>query len=165
MIPLLALIFYSAGIIFTYTGSIPVGFYRIVSDSTHVRRGDYVSFCLPDKVAKMGLQRGYIHRGSCDNGSEELIKQVIAIPGDSVQLANNEISVNGLLLGIGYFAPTHILDKDHLPVHRFIKDGAYRIKGYWVYGFGNPRYSWDSRYYGSIPKTNIRHRLVPLWLF
>ncbi|PIR10210.1 MAG: conjugative transfer signal peptidase TraF [Gammaproteobacteria bacterium CG11_big_fil_rev_8_21_14_0_20_46_22] len=165
MIPLFALLFYVFGIIFTYTGSIPVGFYRIISDTTQIKRGDYVSFCLPDTIAKMGLERGYIHRGSCANGSEELIKQVIAVPGDTVKLANNEISVNGLFLGSGYFAPTRIIDKDHLPVYRFIKEGTYQAKGYWVYGFGDPRYSWDSRYYGGIPKANIKHRLLPLWIF
>lgn len=165
IIPVFIVVMAGFGIIFTYTGSIPVGFYRIVPDAEAIQRGNYISFCLPDKVAKMGLSRGYLQSGSCANGSEELIKQVIAIPGDTVKLANHKISVNGLFSGISYIAPTQIIDKDHLLVYRFIKEGTYQAKGYWVYGFGNPRYSWDSRYYGGIPKANITHRLLPLWRF
>lgn len=164
LIPILIIVFWAFGIIFTYTGSIPVGFYRIVP-TNQIQRGEYVSFCLPDNIAHMGLERGYIRKGSCANGSEELIKEVIAIPGDHVEVSNNAIRVNQQTLPLYYFAPTTVIDKDHLPVHRFIKYGTYIAKGYWVYGYGNPRYSWDSRYYGGIPKANIKHRLVPIWQF
>ena len=165
VIPLAMFLFWAFGIIFTYTGSIPVGFYRIVANSGPIQRGDMISFCLPDKVAKMGLKRGYLRHGTCANGSEELIKQVVAVPGDTVTLAQYQMTVNGVTMGMDYFAPTHVMDKDHLPVYRFIQDGNYHAKEYWVYGFGDPRYSWDSRYYGGIPKKDITHRLVPLWLF
>lgn len=165
VIPLAMLLFWIFGIIFTYTGSIPVGFYRIVANSGPIQRGDIISFCLPDKVAEMGLKRGYLHHGTCANGSEELIKQVVAVPGDTVALSQNQMTVNGVTMGMEYFAPTHVMDKDHLPVYRFIQDGTYIANGYWVYGYGNPRYSWDSRYYGGIPKANIKHRLVPLCQF
>ena len=165
IIPLLVFIFWALGIIFTYTGSIPIGFYRTVHGAGHIRRGDIIAFCLPDKVAAIGLKRGYLHRGTCANGSEALIKQVIAVPGDTVTITDQKITVDIATLGIDYFAPTHVIDKDHLPVVRFIKAGTYQAKGYWVYGFGSPHYSWDSRYYGGIPKGNIAHRLVPLWQF
>ncbi len=165
VIPLVMILFWAMGIIFTYTGSIPVGFYRIVANSETMQRGDIISFCLPDKVAEMGLKRGYLRHGACANGSEELIKQVVAVPGDTVTLAHHQIHVNGVTMGMDYFAPTHVMDKDRLLVYRFIQNGTYHARGYWVYGFGNPRYSWDSRYYGGVPKKNVRHRLVSLWLF
>lgn len=165
MIPLVVIVFWVLGIIFTYTGSIPVGFYRIVANSRPIQRGDIIAFCLPDKVVAMGFKRGYLRHGACKNGSEKLIKQVVAVPGDMVTLSHDQIIVNGVNMKMGYFAPTHVIDKAHLPVYRFIQDGIYHIKGYWVYGFGDPRYSWDSRYYGGIPRKNVSHRLVPLWLF
>lgn len=164
LIPILVIVFWISGIIFTYTGSIPVGFYRMVPMGS-IQRGDYISFCLPDKIANLGLERAYINPGSCANGSEELLKEVIAVAGDRVEVSDSAIRVNYQNLALSYFAPTAVVDKDHLPVHRFIKNGTCIAKGYWVYGYGNPRYSWDSRYYGEIPRTNIKHRLIPLWQF
>lgn len=165
VIPLAGIIFWGSGIIFTYTGSLPIGFYRIVANSGPVHRGNIVSFCLPGKVAEMGRQRGYLRRGFCANGSEALIKRVIAVPGDTVILADHFIVVNGVRINMAYPASTEVIDKAHLPVYRFIQKGTYQAKGYWVYGFGDPLYSWDSRYYGGVPTGNITHRLVPLWLF
>lgn len=141
VVPIVIVVLWTCGIIFTYSGSVPVGFYRIVANSGPIQRGDIISFCLPDKVAEMGLKRGYLHHGVCANGSEELIKQVVAVPGDTVTLAHHQITVNGV--NMDYFAPTHVTDKDHLPVYRFIQNGTYHAKGYWAYGFGDPRCSWD----------------------
>jgi len=165
VIPLAVIVFWALGIIVTYTGSIPVGFYRIVANARPIQWGDIISFCLPNNVAKIGLKRGYLRHGTCANGSEALMKQVIAIPGDVVILAHHHITVNGVNMTVDYLAPTSVTDKDHLPVTRFIKNGIYHANGYWVYGFGDSHYSWDSRYYGAIPEKNITHRLVPLWLF
>jgi len=162
ILPSLAGIMHFFGIIFTYTGSIPIGFYRIVPLAPLLQRGDYVSFCLPDPIANMGLSRGYLNRGACANGSESLIKVIIAVPGDTVVVSTSGMRVNKL---IEYIAPSKIIDKNHLPVVRFIKEDTYIAKGYWVYGYGDPRYSWDSRYYGEIPQQAIQHRLVPLWVF
>ncbi len=165
ILPVLVLCFSYFGIILTYSGSVPIGFYKRTSNPAHIQRGDYLSFCLPNHIAAMGLERGYIHRGGCANGSEVLIKQVIAVPGDRITLTHQTLVINSPSSSIVYFAPRAITDKQHLPVHHFIKKGEYRATGYWVYGIGSPRLSWDSRYYGGIPKAAIRHRFVPLWLF
>ena len=145
------------GIIISYSGSIPIGFYRIVSNVDAIKRGDYISFCLPNKIAQMGMSRGYIKSGNCVNGSKELIKKVIALPGDKITVTDNMLRINN---NTAYYAPTHILDKNKLPVHQFIKKGTRIARGYWVYGNNNSFYSWDSRYYGGISKINIRHKLI-----
>ncbi len=153
------------GIIFTYTGSVPIGFYRIITLDPSIKSGDYISFCLPNAAAQMGISRGYIKSGFCPNGSEALIKEVIAVPGDQVTVKNNIMSINNTRATVNYITPIATLDKDGLPVYRFIKDGTYNSTGYWVYGFGSPQYSWDSRYYGEIPRKNITHRLLPFLVF
>lgn len=163
--PVLISIFLVFGIIFTYTGSVPIGFYKIVEDRSTLQRGDVVSFCLSDNVAKMGLSREYIKSGICANGSEELIKEIIAVPGNHVRVTTNRLIVSDGIMSQSYNAPTTIIDKHHLSVYRFIHNGPYIAKGYWVYGYGDPRNSWDSRYYGEIPRSNIKHRLVALWQF
>ena len=115
IIPLLAVMLWSLGIVFTYTCSMPTGFYRIVDNYKSVRRGSIISFCIPDKIAVMGIDRGYIKHGACQNGSEELIKQVIAIPGDMVTVTRNSIVVNGSD-AMHYDTPLIPRDKMSLPV-------------------------------------------------
>lgn len=165
ILPVFALLLKSFGIIFTCTGSVPIGFYRILPKIGVIKTNDYISFCLPDSVAKMGLQRGYLRYGQCQNKTEELLKEVIAIPGDQVTVADREIKVSHKSVTMDYLAPSRVIDKNGLPVHRFIKNGTYIAKGYWVYGYGSPHYSWDSRYYGAIERKNITHRLVKFWQF
>jgi len=163
-IPILFVIFKIFGIIFTYTGSVPIGFYhRSFRQKIHI--GDYVALCLPDPIAKMGLSRGYINSGKCFNGSDILLKEVIAVPGDRVTVHKNTIEINHHGIQLTYIAPTQVMDKNGLLVFRFIKNGVYKAKGYWVYGNGASYYSWDSRYYGGIPIKNIRGQFKPLLRF
>ncbi|MBN1684465.1 MAG: conjugative transfer signal peptidase TraF [Gammaproteobacteria bacterium] len=164
VIPICFAVFKIFGIVFTYSGSVPIGFYRKLSREI-IHHGEYIAFCLPTGIATMGLSRRYIRSGICPSGSEVLIKKVIAVPGDQVIIDNHDIRVTSHHITWHYPAPTHIFDKNHLLVHRFIQDGTYITKGYWVYGDGNIYYAWDSRYYGAIPKRNIRGRLKPLLQF
>ena len=67
--------FYAFGLVLTLTGSVPIGFYRIMQRPV-IARGGYVVFCLPDKIAAMGVRRGYIPPGRCPNDSQPLIHGV-----------------------------------------------------------------------------------------
>jgi conjugative transfer signal peptidase TraF len=167
ILPAFYLVMKYTGIIFNDTSSVPIGFYHIIKSSSKIEQGDIIAFCLPDNIAKMGLSRGYIkHSNNCANGSEKLIKKIIAVPGDIVQVTNQKITVINLSGVNIYPTPVKLIDKDKLPVKKYIKNGIYRnIQTYWVHGYGNPQYSWDSRYYGGIPKSNITDRLKPLWTF
>ncbi len=165
VLPLIFVTFKLFGVIFTYSGSVPVGFYRIIHSSVAIHSNDYVSFCLPNNVASMGIHRGYIEKGNCNNGSQPLIKQVIAVPGDTVNVNYNLVTVTHDNLTISYSAVIQPIDKNNLTIHRYIKNGQYKLTGYWVYGVGDPKDSWDSRYYGQISKKQITHKLIPLCLF
>ena len=113
----------------------------------------------------MGVSRGYLTSGSCPDGTEQLLKEVIAVPGDQVQVSSDSVVVHSAAGSTTYPAPSHIIDQDGLPVHRFIQNGTYTIDGVWVYGNGDTKYSWDSRYYGAIPLSAITHQLKSLWVF
>ena len=165
ILPIIFVLLKISDIIFSYTGSVPIGFYRIISSARLIQPGDIVSFCLPDKIAQIGLSRGYLTKGQCKNGSEPLMKEVIAVPGDQVMVSDDQLEIVHASNTTNYMAISNVIDKNKLPVMRFIRKGKYIATGYWVYGFGSPRYSWDSRYYGEIPKDNVTHRLVALWLW
>ena len=138
----------------------PIGIYKI-ENANNIVEGDFVSICLPNQYAKIGMEQGYISGGSCKNGSSPLIKEIIAVPGDSVTIKNNQMIVNG----ITFLAPRFTDDRKGNPIEK-IKDGDYGVTSlYWVYGEHDKTYSWDSRYFGGIPKEDIIGKAKPILLF
>ena len=147
-----------AGIRFHYTNSMPIGFYERIQ-TTKIANNDLAAVCLPNSISKVGLERRYIARGTCHNGSTPVLKKVIAIPGDSVFLSNLYIVVNH----VSYTAPFQSRDRHNYIVKKWIKNGGYKnINSYWLYGANDPLYSWDSRYYGGVKKSNIIGIYKPL---
>lgn len=143
------------------TPSMPIGFYRRI-DNLPVRRYDRVSACLPKPVAIEALQRGYLYKGPCPGGALPVLKEVIALPGDSVELTDNAIIVNGKT----YPAPYASHDRQGLPNQKFVQNGIYSpTHVYWLYGAHTPIKSWDSRYYGGVQKSAIRGIYKPLLTF
>ncbi len=161
ILPIFYLIMNLCGIVFTYTGSLPTGFYYQKNFNNKIQIGQIVSFCLPQNIAKYGYDRGYIGEGNCQGGYAALMKEVVAIPGDDIVINDNDIIVNHKV----YYAPVGFHDSHGLTVKRFVNNGSYKATGYWFYGFGSPTYSWDSRYYGEVPQANILHEYKPLLVF
>ena len=136
----------------------PIGFYEAVKEKI-IHRGDLVSVCLPINIAQEGLSRHYLKHGSCPSDVIPVLKKVVAVPGDTVDLTNRFMTVNNLMYPAAYQA------KDHLnkPVKIFIQDGIYKhIQTYWLYGANDSTHSWDSRYYGGVSKSNIIGVFKPL---
>ncbi len=153
---------YAAGIRINLTPSMPLGLYYFSSSTP--RRGDIVAVCLPENIASEGLKRHYLFYGHChDNGtmhSMAVLKQVIAVPDDEVIVGNTEIMVNGQI----YTAPQQATDSNDLPITHFIHKSFYNYTtGYWLYGQNDPVHSWDSRYYGVIPREDIIGVFKPFW--
>jgi conjugative transfer signal peptidase TraF len=144
-----------------YTSSMPIGFYRRVV-VTNITRGDLVAVCLPKQIAAIALQRGYLSAGHCPSKVIPVLKQVIAIPGDTVMLTNSEIAVNGLV----YAAPFMPTDHKKKLLQKFVTSGLYQhTDGYWIYGANDPVKSWDSRYYGGVDRKTIIGVYKPLLTF
>ena len=142
------------GVRFNSSSSLPVGMYVITTDE-HAK---LVEFCPAEPFASLSIARGYRDPGACDDGAAPLLKPVAASAGDLVELSARGISVNGVLL-----PNTAPLSKDSKgrPL------GAWRFGRYfvapgtvWVASSYHPR-SFDSRYFGPVSTTAIRHRLKP----
>jgi conjugative transfer signal peptidase TraF len=146
------------GIRFNLTPSLPRGLY-IISDRSSA---NLVEFCPDGAAAAISLSRRYRNAGVCPDGGAPLLKPAVAFPGDQLEVSVDGIRVNGQMLpnSAGRF-------KDHLqrPLHPW-PYGTYRVAPgtVWVVSSFNI-YSFDSRYYGPIPESSIRHRLRPLWTF
>jgi conjugative transfer signal peptidase TraF len=146
------------GVRLNVTPSLPLGFY-ITSSS---RDANLVEFCPQGAAATISLSRQYRTAGACPDGGAPLLKPVVAFPGDRVKVSADGIRVNGQLLpnSAGRF-------RDHLqrPLDPW-PYGTYKVEPgtVWVVSSFNS-YSFDSRYYGAVPESSIRHHLRPLWTF
>jgi conjugative transfer signal peptidase TraF len=135
--------------------SLPVGLYVVTTNGA----ANLIEFCPAEPFAALSLIRGYRDAGSCQDGGAPLLKPVVSKVGDMVELSGRGISVNGLLL-----PNTVPLSKDTKgrplePWHfgRF----PVTLGTVWVASSYHSR-SFDSRYFGPVYTTAIRHRLKAL---
>jgi conjugative transfer signal peptidase TraF len=142
------------------TVSMPIGLYREVRPQ--LERGAWVVFCLPDEPARLGRDRGYLRRGSCADGSQELVKEVAAVPGDRVALSPAGLTVNGHAIP-GTAIQAVDRGRRGLPHAPF---GERRVAPgeLWVLGQGHS-VSWDSRYFGPVPARQVRAGAIPVLTF
>jgi conjugative transfer signal peptidase TraF len=143
------------GILINVTPSMKLGFYG--KSTSLIHRGDTVAFFLADPYKTIGLDKLYIEKGRKCNGADPLIKEVIAIPGDHVILNNDTIQVNGAQ----YFYRTSHMDSEGRALDIYPRGDYPNTTGYWMLGTygGN---SWDSRYWGPIPRDRILYKVIPL---
>ena len=142
------------------TVSMPIGLYREVPP--RLQRGAWVVFCLPKEPARLGRERGYLRRGACADGSQELVKEIAAVPGDSVALSRAGLTVNSHAVpGTAIQA----VDRSgrglpHAPFgERRVAPGEL-----WVLGLDHG-VSWDSRYFGPVPARQVRAGAMPVLTF
>ncbi len=138
--------------------SMPIGFYRVSREPA--ARGAIVLACLPADVAVFARSRGYVPNGGCPGATAPIGKVVLAVAGDFVQVTGTGLLVNGQSV-----QNTKPLDVDgagrSLPK---LPNGAYLVRRdeVWLYSPYSKR-SFDSRYFGPVPRSCILNRVLPLW--
>ena len=137
--------------------SVPRGLYRMVNGAP--TRGALVAVCLPPDVARFGRARGYLGPGDCPGGVQAVIKQLIALPGDVVEVTPAEVRVNDRPLPN---SATAAMDSAGRPLPH-VPWGCHRVPPaqVWLHGPGDPR-SWDSRYFGPLREAQIRATVAPV---
>jgi len=147
---------YGAGFRLNLTPSYPLGLWRIEAVNRPVAIGDLIFICPPRTPAfTLGVERGYVRPGTCGGGMSPLIKTVVALPGQHVEIARHVI-IDGR-------------DLPHSDLHAIDADG--RTLAPWSGGAvpsGNlflhsdfPG-SYDSRYFGPIPASGVLGRALPV---
>ena len=107
---------------------------HFADEEIKIQQGDKVSLCLETEI---------------DN-QDQLIKRVIAVPGDTVVLTRDSIIVNGLL----YPYPTQRTDDHGRRLYAYPRGIYPGTPGYWVVSI-NSIDSLDSRYCGPISRSKI----------
>jgi conjugative transfer signal peptidase TraF len=137
-------------VICNMTASVPRGLYRRRSDIAPVS-GKTVVLPVPGQVRGLVSDRRYLPPGA------QLMKVVVAGPGDQVCLDGAEYRVNGRLIGT-------VRDADslgrRLEPYRFCGD----VRPGEAYVATSAPLSFDSRYFGPVPLSTLTV-VEPLWTF
>jgi conjugative transfer signal peptidase TraF len=144
-----------------FTGSVPIGIYLLLPLQPYgVKRGMLVAACAPLRAAEIGRQRDYLAPGPCADRTELLLKFVVAIAGDEVDVSSAGVTVNGCLLA-----------RSHAPVRdrsgrrlRAWPRGRYLLGPNQVWLYAPVDRSWDSRYWGPVAAADIQAEATPLFL-
>ena len=141
--------------------SMPRGVYYSHAFSGQAQRGDTVEVCLPTAISRFARRRGYLAPGIfCNDGVQRIVKSVLAVPGDTVEVSPEGLAVGGHLLP--NTAPrSHDSRGRRLPQ---IRCGRYVVAPgtLWLFSSQIPT-SFDSRYFGPVPTSALRRRFHPLW--
>lgn len=140
------------------SNSQPVGLYREVSGGWD--RGDLVFSCLPQKVAAIAVERGYLSTNAVNcGGHTPVLKRVMALPGDRVDIAD-QVFINGKAV------PNSDLQEADSLGRGFEMASSGPVADGQVWLIGNEiRYSWDSRYFGPVHQSLIMAKVRPVWTF
>lgn len=145
-----------SGLRVNLTPSEPIGLWRVHRGAPHV--GDFVTLCPP-------LHRTYpfLDRGACPDGVMPFLKKIVAGPGAQIRVTSRGVLIDGRVLA--HSAPLRIAPGYGTVLPRRL--GAWRLRRgqYWTYGAGDPRLSFDSRYWGPIPRRDILRIATPLWVW
>src|SRR5580658_4649711 len=112
-----------------------------------IREGDIVVFSHPPLDHCGGSQEG------------DLVKRVIALPGQTIYSSGNHIYVNGRLL-----AEPYLPENDPLGLPIASRQHPYRVPAGEFYMLGDNRgISCDSRYWGPIKGSSMIGKVVLVW--
>ncbi len=140
---------FGAGIRINTTPSEPLGLWRIAPVDRPIEIGDLVFVCMPDGAERVeGKSRGYLRWGLCSGGTGPLIKQVVAVAGQHVEIGKN-VSIDGAVLD-----NSRLVERDGRgrPLRPY-SGGTVPPEQVFLYSpFAG---SWDSRYFGPIPADGI----------
>ncbi|CDN58502.1 Conjugative transfer signal peptidase TraF (plasmid) [Neorhizobium galegae bv. officinalis bv. officinalis str. HAMBI 1141] len=146
---LLVVIAVTGGYRINLTPSEPFGLWRIIPLHRPAAVDDLLFICPPETAAMRAARaRGYLRSGSCPGGVAPLIKTVIAVAGQHVEISAS-VSVNGRMVSSSSLA---LRDGKGRPLTPF--PGGIVPPGYVFLHSAFPG-SYDSRYFGPVPISGI----------
>jgi conjugative transfer signal peptidase TraF len=155
----IAFIFHALGLRWNESTSYPTGLYQLTGKSDY-QRGELILFCPPDNPAlQMALERQYLRFGLCNGGFEPVIKRIVGVGKERVTFTD-VITINQQRL-----PNTHRLQHDgsNRPLPQ-LDDFTLPDNTFFVISDHKPASSFDSRYYGAVPRGNVIGGIKPLFL-
>jgi conjugative transfer signal peptidase TraF len=145
----LAIAGFAAGIRINTTPSEAIGLWQIVPLASPLRPGQRVFICLPpNALVEEARERGYLRSGLCPGGVGPLIKSVVAVGGQEIKVTDR-LLIDGIPLPHSKILTTD--GKGRLLQH----DRGGIVPAGAVYLHSAFKLSWDSRYFGAVPKSGV----------
>ena len=138
------------------TESMPRGIYR--RDPQPLVPGVIVVECLPLALAQFGKERGYLHEGNCPGHAISVLKRIVGVPGDVIELGDTYVAIDGTLRLDGFLVERDSQGREIPKVAR--QTFTLGVGEYFLLGT-HPR-SWDNRYTGLTKRENIIDTVVPV---
>jgi conjugative transfer signal peptidase TraF len=131
------------------TPSEPLGLWRIIELDRPAAAGDLVFICPPQTSAMREAKiRDYLRAGLCPAAVAPLIKSVVAVEGQRVEVGTS-VSVNGRLVPSSTIAQRDAWGRPMTPFSGGIVPADY------VFLHSAFAGSYDSRYFGPVPASGI----------
>lgn len=142
---------HSAGLRWQQSGSLPRGIYRLMPGAP-IERGVLAVWCLPQETAAWARARGYLSRGPCTGDAEAVAKQAVAVPGDTVDIDEAGVAVNGRRVP----RSVRLARDSRGRVLPMIPAGRYVMRQgeYWL-ASSFATQSFDSRYFGPVASGGL----------
>lgn len=150
---------YGAGLRVNLSPSYPFGLWRIQALHHDVRVGDLVFICPPLTASfDLAFERGYIRSGLCPGWRSPLIKTVVALPGQEIEIASS-VTIDGHPLPSSDLQPVDGEGRALTPFSGgIVPSGMLLLHS----DYGG---SYDSRYFGPIAAGGVLGLAEPVLTF
>lgn len=141
----LVMIFWAFDLVVNITPSMPVGIWRVFKDGRDSKnlKGNIILICPhQSKVLLWAMDQEIVGEGRCKSGSIPLLKEVVGVEGDKVEIFGDEVFLNGKFAAKRHFNMANQLMSEWKS-QEISKDEV------WVLGTERPE-SFDSRYLGAL---------------
>jgi len=147
------------GLRINLTPSYPLGLWRIVPLERQVAIGDLVFVCPPPTPDfEMARYRGYLRAGLCPGWMSPLLKTVVALPGQTIDIAEL-VTIDERVLPESMLRP---VDGEGRKLSAFAGGVVPPFHAFLHSSFAG---SYDSRYFGPIPLSGLLGRAHPIFTF
>jgi len=138
------------GLRFNVSESEPIGIYWMQSyKGEALSRSALIEFCPPVKQKDFP----FTSAGNCDGGTTPFLKHVIGVPGDRVRVGKEGVFINEHLISDSQAMSR--AQSSQTTLSRWDGDRVLGNDEYWVYGAGDSKDSFDSRYFGPVKAGQI----------
>ena len=137
-------------LVWNMTASAPLGLYRRAVGA--LQKGDWVLVWPPQQATNLAAQRGYLPQ------RVPMVKRLQAQGGDIICRSGRVVSVNGETRAIA-------LLRDRMGRKLPTWNGCTRLQSDQILVLTTPPDSFDSRYFGAIPRADVIERIAPLWTY